>query len=110
MYPSSCCLQIQQNSQCEEARGVDDGALQRRGCESCSERCGAESRPDGPGRCVESDLQCLGMPKSWKEVSVGTEKLAELAENSFQDQFCHTNSIPLHTKTKFLELLEMLVE
>jgi alcohol dehydrogenase class IV len=62
------------------------------------------------GDILRAIFNALGMPKSLREVGVGREKLDELATNSLQDHFVHTNPVPLDDKSQVLELLEMVVE
>ncbi|KAF8856397.1 Dehydroquinate synthase-like protein [Acephala macrosclerotiorum] len=50
------------------------------------------------GDVLRAVFNALGMPKSLKEVGVGREKLNELAENSLEKHFCHTNPIPLNNR------------
>ena len=55
-------------------------------------------------------FSALGMPRSFKEVGVGRDKLGELGHPQFGRPFVHTNPDTLEDKEHVLELLEMGVE
>jgi alcohol dehydrogenase class IV len=62
------------------------------------------------GDVLDAVIRELGMPRSLKEVGVGSDKLDELAANSLHDRWCKTNPVPLTDKEQVLEILEMVVE
>ncbi|KAI1150433.1 hypothetical protein F4825DRAFT_426547 [Nemania diffusa] len=59
------------------------------------------------GDALRAIFNELGMPKSLKEVGVGRDKWAQLAENSLEDKCCQANPVPLTQKDQVLEILEM---
>ncbi|KUJ13464.1 Dehydroquinate synthase-like protein [Mollisia scopiformis] len=74
-----------------------------------SSEAGLDMEKADLGDVLRAIFNALGMPKSLKEVGIGREKLDEVAENSLQDHFCRTNPIPIDSKEKALEILEMVV-
>ncbi|KAI3327433.1 hypothetical protein F4824DRAFT_488986 [Ustulina deusta] len=59
------------------------------------------------GDALRAIFNELGMPKSLKDVDVGRDKWAQLAENSLEDKCCKANPVPLTRKEQVLEILEM---
>ncbi|KAI9849300.1 MAG: hypothetical protein M1837_004760 [Sclerophora amabilis] len=61
------------------------------------------------GDALDAVITELGMPRTLKEVGVGTDKLDDLAEGSLKDRWCKTNPVPLVEKEQVLDILKMVV-
>ena len=59
------------------------------------------------GDLIDCLVRALGLPRSLKEVGVGRDSFAVLAENSLPDMCVINNPAPLKTKEDILEILEM---
>lgn len=61
------------------------------------------------GDALDVIFRELGMPRSLKEVGVGSDKLDALATGSLQDRWCKTNSIPLEAKEQVMDILQLVI-
>ena len=60
------------------------------------------------GELLDAVISGLGMPRSLRDVGVGSEKMDLLAENSLRDEWCRKNPRPLTEKSQVMEILEMI--
>jgi len=60
------------------------------------------------GELLDAVISGLGMPRSLRDVAVGSEKMDLLAENSLRDEWCRKNPRPLTEKSQVMEILEMI--
>jgi alcohol dehydrogenase class IV len=72
-------------------------------------RRGVKQGEDELGNVLDVIVRELGMPRSLKEVGVGSDKLDKLAGHALEDKWCRTNPVPLTEKSQVLEILEMVV-
>ena len=61
------------------------------------------------GDALDIIFRELGMPRSLKDVGVGSDKLDALATGSLQDRWCKTNPIPLEAKEQVMEILQLVI-
>lgn len=61
------------------------------------------------GDALDVIFRELGMPRSLKDVGVGSEKVDSLATGSLQDSWCKTNPIALKTKEQVMEILQLVI-
>ncbi|KAJ7136850.1 putative Fe-containing alcohol dehydrogenase [Mycena epipterygia] len=61
------------------------------------------------GDLLDVLVRALGMPRTLVEVSVGRDKLDQLAEYSLLDVWSAANPVPLTEKAQVMEILEMVV-
>lgn len=62
------------------------------------------------GDVVGALVEELGLPRSLKDVGIGSEKLDALAANSMHDRWIPTNPVSLTKKEQVLEILEMAMD
>ncbi|KAJ6601297.1 putative Fe-containing alcohol dehydrogenase [Mycena vulgaris] len=62
------------------------------------------------GDLLDVFVRALGMARTLKEVGVGRDKFAKLAEFSVLDPFAPTNPVPLKEPAQIMEILEMVAE
>ncbi|KAJ6509069.1 putative Fe-containing alcohol dehydrogenase [Mycena vulgaris] len=62
------------------------------------------------GDLLDVFVRALGMTRTLKEVGVGRDKFAKLAEFSVLDPFAPTNPVPLKEPAQIMEILEMVAE
>lgn len=61
------------------------------------------------GDVLDVFIRELGMPRTLKDVGVGSDKLDGLAENSLHDRWCVSNPVSLTDKRQVLDILEKVV-
>jgi len=61
------------------------------------------------GDILDAVIRELGMPRTLKDVKIGTDKLDLLATNSLTDHWILTNPVPITQKEQVMEILEMVV-
>lgn len=61
------------------------------------------------GDILDLVIRALGMPRTLKDVGVGSDKLESLAKNTLTDPWAKTNAKPIESREQVLEILNMVL-